>query len=40
MKTHHLQSLIFASAAEAEQLDAFEAQLAKVVAAVRERGSN
>jgi imidazolonepropionase-like amidohydrolase len=29
-----------ASAAEAEQLDAFDAQLAKVVAAVRERWSN
>jgi hypothetical protein len=29
-----------ASAAEAEQLDAFDAQLAKVVAAVRERRSN
>jgi len=29
-----------ASAAEAEQLDAFDAQLAKVVAAVRERWSD
>jgi imidazolonepropionase-like amidohydrolase len=29
-----------ASAAEAEQLDAFDAQLAKVVAAVRDRRSN
>jgi hypothetical protein len=29
-----------ASAAEAEQLDAFDAQLAKVVAAVRERWSS
>ncbi len=29
-----------ASAAEAEQLDAFDAQLAKVVAAVRGRWSN
>src|SRR6202044_3165202 len=29
-----------ASAAEAEQLDAFDAQLAKVVAAVRDRWSN
>ena len=29
-----------ASAAETEQLDAFDAQLAKVVAAVRERWSN
>jgi len=29
-----------ASAAEAEQLDAFDAQLAKVVAVVRERRSN
>ena len=34
------QSLTFASAAEAEQLDAFDAQLAKVVAAVRERRSS
>jgi hypothetical protein len=31
---------VFASAAETEQLDAFDAQVAKVVAAVRERRSN
>ena len=36
----YLKIFFVASAAEAEQLDAFDAQLAKVVAAVRERRSN